>query len=231
MGETMNRRQLLAWTGGGLAAAGVLWPGKAEALSGRSGESRPNHRSDPIPHPLPAVGTEIPFSGHAANAPLKLGTEVVHLDFKGGIRFRVETSSRAGLTMSVIGFEMTATDPVLGTVTMERADSELTPLSVLYVSNVSRHLRSQSRAVRTAPPCGTTEIGGDQRPGHPFTIAGQRHADRHRRRTGGRGGPTRDPQLLRITHRPLDPQPPATQHPLHVRRLTVQHRQQATPGR
>lgn len=86
---------------------------------------------------LPPIGLEIPCSMYAVNVPLKVDVlGVLTLDFKGGIKVRVEANLGAGLggvKLKVIGFEMRAESPVLGMVTMSQADIDVTPLSLLEV--------------------------------------------------------------------------------------------------
>jgi hypothetical protein len=78
---------------------------------------------------------EIPCSSYAVNVPLKVDVlGILTLDFKGGIKERVEANLAGGLggvKLKVIGFEMSADSPVLGKVTMSQADIDTTPLSLL----------------------------------------------------------------------------------------------------
>ena len=65
---------------------------------------------------------------------------VIRLDFKGGIRVRVEEnnpSGPGGVKMRVIGFEVSADNPVLGKVTMNMTNSDATPLSRLDLTGNS----------------------------------------------------------------------------------------------
>ncbi|MFD0165962.1 hypothetical protein ACFVJH_17635 [Streptomyces decoyicus] len=73
-------------------------------------------------------------------------------------------------------------------------------------------------------PAALTKIGGGQRPNHQFTVAGESDPHRHQGRTSGSGGLTGDPQLLRITHRPLDPQLTSAEHQTHIGRAAIEHR-------
>ncbi|OJT25756.1 hypothetical protein BO221_07840 [Archangium sp. Cb G35] len=88
---------------------------------------------------LPPIGLEIPSSCYAVNIPLKLDVlGIVNLDFKGGIRERVEanlTGGLGGVKLKVIGFEVSADSPVLGKVTMSQADIDTTPLSLLELTH------------------------------------------------------------------------------------------------
>jgi hypothetical protein len=86
---------------------------------------------------LPSVGLEIPCSCHAADTPLRVdGFGLVTLDFKGGIKVRVEGNISAGLggvRLKVIGHEVSADSPVFGKVTISQADVDVTPLSLLEI--------------------------------------------------------------------------------------------------
>jgi len=111
---------------------------------------------------LPPIGLEIPCSCYAVNVPLKLDAlGILSLDFKGGIRVRVEDRLGAGLggvLLKVIGFEMSADSPVLGKVTLSQADVDTTPLGRLeFVGNlppVFRHTLFLDLAVIVARPPG-----------------------------------------------------------------------------
>jgi hypothetical protein len=86
---------------------------------------------------LPPIGLEIPCSCHASDVPLQVNVlGIVTLDFKGGIRVRVEANLAAGMggvRLKVIGHEVSADSPVLGKVTISQADIDTTPLSLLEV--------------------------------------------------------------------------------------------------
>jgi hypothetical protein len=86
---------------------------------------------------LPPIGLEIPCSCHASDVPLQVNVlGLVTLDFKGGIRVRVEANLAGGLggvRLKVIGHEVSADSPVLGKVTISQADIDTTPLSLLEV--------------------------------------------------------------------------------------------------
>ena len=86
---------------------------------------------------LPPIGLEIPCSMYAVNVPLKVDVlGIITLDFKGGIKVRVEQNLGAGLggvKLKVIGFEVSADSPVLGKVILTQSDTDVTPLSLLEV--------------------------------------------------------------------------------------------------
>jgi hypothetical protein len=84
---------------------------------------------------LPSIGLEIPCSCYAVNVPLQVNVlGLVTLDFKGGIKVRVEANLGGGLggvKLKVIGHEVSADSPILGKVTISQADIDVTPLSLL----------------------------------------------------------------------------------------------------
>jgi hypothetical protein len=86
---------------------------------------------------IPPIGLEIPCSSHGSDIPLQVNVlGILRLDFKGGIRERVEANLSGGLggvKLKVIGFEMSADSPVLGKVTISQSDIDTTPLSLLEV--------------------------------------------------------------------------------------------------
>lgn len=143
--EGSGRRQFLkgaaAAATAAFAAAGDLLPGPAYAADRAGPKSL-------FPFPLPAVGVELAGSCSAANVPLQINTGIVNLDFKGSIRVRVETSSADGLRMSIVGQQLTGTIPNQLSVSIEQADTELTPLSVLYIPQTGSAL---SRGELTEP--------------------------------------------------------------------------------
>jgi hypothetical protein len=111
---------------------------------------------------LPPVGLEVPMACHAADVPIRFDAlGVVRLDFKGGIRLRVEediTSGLGGVRLRVIGFEVSADSPVLGRVTFSQGDIDTTPLSLLEVIGNSPVFRQTTFLDYTAtvekPPAG-----------------------------------------------------------------------------
>lgn len=88
---------------------------------------------------LPPIGLEIPCSCYAVNVPLRVDVlGIVRLDFKGGIKVRVEENIAGGLggvKLKVIGHEVSAYSPVLGKVTISQADIDTTPLSLLELTS------------------------------------------------------------------------------------------------
>ena len=84
---------------------------------------------------LPPIGLEIPMFCYGVNVPLQVdGLGLVSLDFKGGIKVQVVkniSSGLGGVQLEVIGFEVNADSPVLGTVTMSQADLDTAQQSKL----------------------------------------------------------------------------------------------------
>ncbi|WP_155893797.1 hypothetical protein [Cystobacter fuscus] len=84
---------------------------------------------------IPPIGLEIPLSGYAVDVPFQVNVlGLIKLDFKGGIKYRVEAnlgSGLGGVKLKVLGFEESADSPVLGKVTLTLADVDTTPLSLL----------------------------------------------------------------------------------------------------
>jgi hypothetical protein len=96
---------------------------------------------------LPPIGLEIPCSGYAVNVPLKIDAiGMVQLDFKGGIKVRIEANLNGGLggvKLKIIGEEYSADHPTLGRVTLSQSDTDATPLSLLeVVSNMPPKFRN-----------------------------------------------------------------------------------------
>lgn len=75
------------------------------------------------------------MSQYAVDVPLQVNVlGLIRLDFKGGIKVRVEGNIEGGLggvKLRIIGHEYTADSPVLGRVTLSQADIDTTPLGTL----------------------------------------------------------------------------------------------------
>jgi hypothetical protein len=78
---------------------------------------------------------------YAINVPLRVDVlGIITLDFKGGIKFRVEANLAAGLggrKLRILGHEVSADSPILGKVTLSRREIDVTPLSLLEVTSNS----------------------------------------------------------------------------------------------
>jgi hypothetical protein len=86
---------------------------------------------------LPPIGLEIPISQYAVNVPLQVNVlGLITVDFKGGIKVRVESNLQSGLggvKLKIIGHEVSADSPILGKVTLSQKDTDTTPLGTLEV--------------------------------------------------------------------------------------------------
>src|SRR5262249_23515596 len=85
------------------------------------------------------IGQEISCTLYASDVPLQFNIlGMLTLDFRGGLRFRAEANLASGLggvRLKMIGFEVSASSPVLGNVTITQADIDTTPLSLLYIGS------------------------------------------------------------------------------------------------
>ncbi|WP_205215191.1 hypothetical protein [Amycolatopsis albispora] len=89
---------------------------------------------------LPPIGAEIPCSTLALNTPLRLRDTLVSVDFKGGIKFRVEFNPEDpynSVRLRVIGFRAAAELPETegGTVTLDQEDVDVDAKSLLTLKN------------------------------------------------------------------------------------------------
>ncbi|MER5820778.1 hypothetical protein ABT086_00240 [Streptomyces mirabilis] len=91
---------------------------------------------------LPPIGAEIPCSMLAVNTPLQIRTSLLSLDFRGGIKHRVEVNPDDpdnSVRMRVVGFKLTADLPQgdgaggRGAITIEQNDVDVDPKSLLRV--------------------------------------------------------------------------------------------------
>ncbi|KAF9082500.1 hypothetical protein BGX29_003785, partial [Mortierella sp. GBA35] len=83
---------------------------------------------------LPPIGAEIPRSMLAINTPVRIRTALVSLDFRGGIKQRVEVNPDDpynSVRLRVIGFRMSAELPEGGTITIEQNDIDVDSKSLL----------------------------------------------------------------------------------------------------
>ncbi|XVS62170.1 hypothetical protein ACQPYE_28400 [Actinosynnema sp. CA-299493] len=89
---------------------------------------------------LPKIGVEIPCSCLALNTPMTIGTSLFTLDFKGGIKIRVEVNPNEPLNsvrLRVVGHKISAELPAddsaggPATVTIEQNDIDIDAKSVL----------------------------------------------------------------------------------------------------
>ncbi|WP_020673443.1 twin-arginine translocation signal domain-containing protein [Amycolatopsis nigrescens] len=128
----VGRRRFLTGVAatGGAAALGLLGTSTARAT----------HQSG-----LPPIGAEIPCSMLAINVPLKIRTALMSVDFKGGIKHRVDVNPddpENSVRLRTVGFRMTAEMPDIGdgarqdggTITLEQDDVDVDPQSLLRLT-------------------------------------------------------------------------------------------------
>jgi hypothetical protein len=89
---------------------------------------------------LPPIGAEIPCSSLAVNTPVRIGTQLVTVDFRGGLKHRVDVNPddpMNSVRMRLIGLRYTAELPPAdgesegGTLTIEQNDVDVDPKSLL----------------------------------------------------------------------------------------------------
>lgn len=94
---------------------------------------------------LPPIGAEIPRSMLAINTPLRIRGKLVSVDFRGGIKQRVDVNPddpNNSVRLRVIGFRVTAELPSDtggngGTITIEQNDVDVDPKSLLKMTQKS----------------------------------------------------------------------------------------------
>lgn len=91
---------------------------------------------------LPPIGAEIPCSMLAINSPLKIRDSLVTVDFRGGIKHRVDVNPNDPINsvrMRTVGFKISAELPSAngdgaGTITIEQNDVDVDPQSLLRIA-------------------------------------------------------------------------------------------------
>ncbi|MFD2467414.1 twin-arginine translocation signal domain-containing protein [Amycolatopsis silviterrae] len=115
---------------GGVAAGGLLGGQQAHALPQQTG--------------LPPIGAEIPCSCLAINTPLQIRTSLVSVDFRGGIKVRVDVNPDDpvnSVRLRVVGHRVSAelpggdgADQGGGTITIEQNDIDVDAKSLLKLT-------------------------------------------------------------------------------------------------
>lgn len=115
---------------GGVAAGGLLGGQQAQAFPQQTG--------------LPPIGAEIPCSCLAINTPLQIRTALVSVDFRGGIKVRVDVNPDDPINsvrLRVVGHRVTAELPGGdsaeqggGTITIEQNDVDVDAKSLLKLT-------------------------------------------------------------------------------------------------
>ena len=86
---------------------------------------------------LPPIGAEVPSSMLAINTPLRIRTSLVTVDFRGGIKQRVDVNPDDPYTsvrLRTIGFKVSAELPDGGSITFEQSDVDVDAQSRLTVT-------------------------------------------------------------------------------------------------
>ena len=140
-GGAADRRRFLkgaaaAAAVGGITAASFLNAPSAAAASGVAPAS-PNRL-------LPPIGAEIPCSCLAINTPLQIRTSLVTVDFRGGIKVRVDVNPDDpvnSVRLRVVGHKVSAELPGPqaqgaggGSITIEQNDVDVDPKSLLRIT-------------------------------------------------------------------------------------------------
>jgi hypothetical protein len=123
----------------GAAAAAALGRGGA-APGGLLGG--PAAQAAPGPGGLPPIGAEIPCSCLAINTPLQIRTALVSVDFRGGIKVRVDVNPDDpynSVRLRVVGHRVSAElpggdDKQGGTITIEQNDVDVDAKSLLTLT-------------------------------------------------------------------------------------------------
>ncbi|KAF9923761.1 hypothetical protein FBU30_006196 [Linnemannia zychae] len=86
---------------------------------------------------LPPIGAEIPSSMLAINTPLRIRTSMMSVDFRGGIKQRVDVNPEDPINsvrLRTVGFRVTAETPDGGTITIEQNDVDVDAQSTLRLT-------------------------------------------------------------------------------------------------
>jgi hypothetical protein len=113
------------------------------ALVGVTLWGAPSAQSAPAPSGLPPIGAEIPMSIFAKSVPLRIRTSLVSVDFRGGIKVRVDVNPDDPMNstrLRVVGFRLTAelphADSIMqgSTITIEQNDVDVDATSLLRLT-------------------------------------------------------------------------------------------------
>jgi hypothetical protein len=83
---------------------------------------------------MPPIGAEVPSSMLALNSQVRIGQDVYSVDFRGGIRQRVDVdpdNPLVSVRLRTVGFRATAELPDGGTITLEQSDVDVSAESRL----------------------------------------------------------------------------------------------------
>lgn len=136
--ESSGRRDFLKGAAAAAAAGGIA----ASGFLGAPSASAANAQRNPL---LPPIGAEIPCSCLAINTPLQIRTSLVTVDFRGGIRVRVDVNPNDpvnSVRLRVVGHKVSAALPGThalgqgsgGSITIEQNDVDVDPKSLLRLT-------------------------------------------------------------------------------------------------
>jgi hypothetical protein len=135
-----DRRRFLK---GAAAAAAVGGITAASFLNAPNAAAAPGAPAAPNPL-LPPIGAEIPCSCLAINTPLQIRTSLVTVDFRGGIKVRVDVNPNDpvnSVRLRVVGHKVSAELPGAqstgaggGSITIEQNDVDVDPKSLLRIT-------------------------------------------------------------------------------------------------
>jgi len=138
--EGADRRRFLK---GAAAAAAVGGITAASFLNAPNAAAAPGAPAAPNPL-LPPIGAEIPCSCLAINTPLQIRTSVITVDFRGGIKVRVDVNPNDpvnSVRLRVVGHKVSAELPGAqstgaggGSITIEQNDVDVDPKSLLRIT-------------------------------------------------------------------------------------------------
>ena len=136
--EGADRRRFLK---GAAAAAAVGGITAASFLSAPAASAASPASPNPL---LPPIGAEIPCSCLAINTPLQIRTSLVTVDFRGGIKVRVDVNPDDPINsvrLRVVGHKVSAEFPRAqsqgaggGSITIEQNDVDVDPKSLLRIT-------------------------------------------------------------------------------------------------
>jgi hypothetical protein len=131
-----DRRRFLK---GAAAAAAVGGITAASFLNAPNAAAAPGAPAAPNPL-LPQIGAEIPCSCLAINTPLQIRTSLITVDFRGGIKVRVDVNPDDpvnSVRLRVVGHKVSAElpgAPSTGSITIEQNDVDVDPKSLLRIT-------------------------------------------------------------------------------------------------
>jgi hypothetical protein len=104
---------------------------------------RSNHRKGLFVSRLPPIGAEIPMSALAVDTPLRIRDEAVSVDFRGGLKERVDVNPEDphnSVKLRMVGYKWNAELPADGgRITIEQDDVDTDPQSRLRLNQENEY--------------------------------------------------------------------------------------------